>query len=249
MKAIITGHSRGLGAALATELLACGIGVLGIARSGNTALQRRYPQLVQQAVDLSDLAALQAWLASGAIDQFVGHDTVLLINNAASAGPLGPGGSVGSRAVGAALALNAGAPMMLCEHVLGLPHVAGRQCRIMHVSSGASVSALPGWSSYCASKAALDQQARCIAAEARPGVRIASVMPGVIDTDMQSELRQQRDDFALRDMFVRMHASGALQSPQRCARRLAAWLLDERFGESPVLSLDAAGARAVDVVA
>ena len=38
MKAILTGHTRGLGAAIAEQLLARNVPVLGLARSGNTAL-------------------------------------------------------------------------------------------------------------------------------------------------------------------------------------------------------------------
>jgi len=43
--------------------------------------------------------------------------------------------------------------------------------------------------SYCVSKAALLQLARCLDEELAPNVRVGSVMPGVVDTDMQAELR------------------------------------------------------------
>ena len=58
MKAIVTGHTRGLGAAIAEQLLARGIAVLGLARSGNTDLATRYPDLFNEiALDLADSVA------------------------------------------------------------------------------------------------------------------------------------------------------------------------------------------------
>lgn len=238
MKAIVTGHSRGLGAALANELLASGTDVLGLARSDNRALQQRYPRLTQQQLDMSDMEALRQWFVGNALEDFVGDDdTILLINNAALAGPLGVGGTLEVGAVGAALTLNVTAPLMLAERVLALG--AHRERRIMHISSGASTEAFAGWSTYCASKAALDQHARSVAKEGQATVRVASVMPGVIDTGMQEQLRHGGEDFALSSMFVQMHHAGLLQSASVCAQRLVALLLDKDFGADPVLALDA----------
>ncbi|WP_207209526.1 SDR family NAD(P)-dependent oxidoreductase [Frigidibacter mobilis] len=61
--AIVTGHSRGLGAAIAAELLGRGARVLGLARQGNPALAAAYPEaLTEVALDLADPAALAEWL-------------------------------------------------------------------------------------------------------------------------------------------------------------------------------------------
>ena len=83
MKAILTGHTRGLGAALAENLLARGIAVLGIARKQNALLGNRFPgALAQVELDLSGSGALASWLAGDTLPRFLsGTSNILLINN------------------------------------------------------------------------------------------------------------------------------------------------------------------------
>jgi hypothetical protein len=70
IKAILTGHSRGLGAALARALLERGITVLAIARSPDTGLTATFPQGLQEVpLDLSDPQALRDWLDSGRLTE------------------------------------------------------------------------------------------------------------------------------------------------------------------------------------
>jgi NAD(P)-dependent dehydrogenase (short-subunit alcohol dehydrogenase family) len=64
-KVIVTGHTRGLGAAIAAELKARGLAVLGLAR-GRSALAG----IEQAEVDMADPAALQAWLAGPTLRDF-----------------------------------------------------------------------------------------------------------------------------------------------------------------------------------
>lgn len=60
IKAIVTGHSRGLGAATASILLERGIAVLGLARASNVGLADRHPgRLEEVGLDLAGTAALQ----------------------------------------------------------------------------------------------------------------------------------------------------------------------------------------------
>ncbi|TWC67294.1 SDR family NAD(P)-dependent oxidoreductase [Herbaspirillum sp. SJZ099] len=238
MKAIITGHSRGLGQALAHELLARGVDVLGLAR-GAAASAQCGARLRQISIDLSDTGALAAVLQTPLLAEFAdAAQPVLLINNAACAGPLGYAGTLGARQVAQALALNVQAPLMLAERVLAL---AAHERRIMHISSGVGTDAYAALSVYCASKAALDQHARALWQESRgprPGLRVASVSPGVIDTDMQSQLRHADGAaFPLRGEFDQLHRSGQLQSPRACARRLVELMLDQHYGRQPVMAL------------
>ncbi|MDB5771814.1 MAG: family oxidoreductase, partial [Burkholderia sp.] len=80
MKAILTGHTRGLGASIAASLLARGIPVLGISRGRNTELEERFPDKLEQVeLDLSDSVAAARWLAGGALHRFLdGSGPVLL---------------------------------------------------------------------------------------------------------------------------------------------------------------------------
>jgi NAD(P)-dependent dehydrogenase (short-subunit alcohol dehydrogenase family) len=71
-----------------------------------------------------------------------------------------------------------------------------------------------------------------------PRLRISSIAPGVIDTDMQTEIRASTvDDFPDRPRFDAMHRDGALQRPADVAERVIAYLLSETFGAEPVADL------------
>ena len=240
MKAILTGHTRGLGAALAENLLARGIAVLGIARKQNALLGNRFPgALAQVELDLSDSSALASWLSGDTLPRFLaGASNVLLINNA---GMLQPVGSVAGQEIGAiarAVALNAAAPMMLASAVAA----ADIDTRIVHVSSGAGRNAVPGWSIYGATKAALDHHARSAALDRAPRLRICSLAPGVIDTDMQAQIRGSTlEQFPLREKFDALKRQGSLSAPADCAQRLVDYLLSEKFGHMPVADLREVG--------
>ena len=71
MKAIVTGHTRGLGEAIAAELLGRGIAVFGLARTRSATLAARFPQLLTQLeIDLSDSITVGHWLSSGVLEDF-----------------------------------------------------------------------------------------------------------------------------------------------------------------------------------
>lgn len=235
MKAIVTGHARGLGLALATDLLSRGIPVLGLSRGAADALQQRFgAALTQHALDLSDEDSLQRWLASPALADFLaGEEQVLLLNNAGTVQPIGRADQHDPGAIAAAIALNVGAPLMLASAFLAATPQA-QQRRILHLSSGAAVHVYPGWSIYCASKVALDHHARAVAADAIPGVAICSLAPGVIDTDMQAEIRASDiAGFPQRERFEQLKANGQLSTPEQCARQVVDYLLGPDFGSQP----------------
>ena len=243
MKAILTGHTRGLGAAICEDLLMRKIPVLGIARASNTELGKRFPETHEQCeLDLSDSAAVAAWLAGDVLRRFLdGCKTALLISNAGTVQPVGPLGTQDATVIGRAIALNIASPMMLANAmVAATPDAIDR--RILHVSSGAGRSAYPGWSVYCATKAALDQHARAVTLDKTSALRICSLAPGVVDTDMQAEIRATSlEQFPIRERFDMLKRNGELVSPQVCARQLVDYLLSERFGREPVADLRTAG--------
>lgn len=236
MKAILTGHTRGLGTAIAVELLGRHIPVLGIARRRNADLAQRFPAGLEQVeLDLADTGSLEDWLAGGTLAAFLaGSPSVLLINNAGVVQPIGPLTAQDAVSIARSVAINVTAPLILSQAIIAASPSA-QDRRILHVSSGAGRSAYPGWSIYCATKAALDHHARAVVLDQLPGVRICSLAPGVIDTDMQAEIRSASlDNFPLREHFEAMKRDGALTSPAGCARRLVDYLLDERFGDAAV---------------
>lgn len=231
-KALLTGHSRGLGAALAEQLLDRGIPVLALARSPNPELADRFgPLLTQVVLDLAKPPSLAAWLAGDSLGAFLADARqALLINNAGLLQPIGPAGSHSGEAIARAVALNVSAPLVLANaFIAATPACPDR--RVLHISSGAARSAYAGWNVYCAGKAALDHHARAVALENIPALRIASIAPGVIDTAMQAEIRaSSRDAFPQQARFVALKADGQLLSPAAAASRLLTHLLGEEFG-------------------
>jgi NAD(P)-dependent dehydrogenase (short-subunit alcohol dehydrogenase family) len=232
-KVIVTGHSRGLGAAIAETLLARDIAVLGISRSVNRALGVQYPDLLRQyALDLADIHALTGWIDGGALDRFLSDASqACLVNNAGLLQPVGPPGGQGARAIAQAVSVNVAAPLMLTDaFARAAASVSDR--RVLHISSGAARSVLAGWSVYCATKAALDQHARAVVADAIAGLRIVSLAPGVVDTDMQAEIRaSETEKFPLRGRFRAMKEEGSLASPRETAHGIVEYMMSEAFGE------------------
>lgn len=232
-KAVLTGHSRGLGAAIAEKLLELGIPVLAVSRKTNPGLATRFPDLLlERTLDLTDSAALAGWLDSPESKDFcAGAQTLLLINNAGMLGPIGPLDSQAPGDIARAVALNVATPLMIAAALAGLHR---GELRILHISSGAARSAYAGWSLYCATKAALDHHARAVAADGRTNLRICSLAPGVVDTDMQTEVRSTTEDrFPMLKKFEKMKREGLLASPEATAGKIVAYLLGNTFGETP----------------
>ena len=243
IKAIVTGHTHGLGAALALDLLNRQIPVLGMARGKADTMASRFPGLFRQArLWLDDTEALVSWLDTPALKAYLADCTdVLLINNAGSVQPVGSLIDQDPVVIASAISLNIAAPLMLAAAVVQATQ--GKQRRILHISSGAGSSAYPGWSVYCATKAALDQHARAVALDAQPGVRICSLAPGVIDTAMQAEIRATPDErFPNRQRFVDLQTNGQLAAPADAANVIINYLLSDPFGQKPVDDIRSAAA-------
>lgn len=228
-KLIITGHTRGLGRALAELYLRRGWRVLGLAR-GEAAL-RPSENLHQVSIDLADGAALAARLSDGLLWDFLaGAGKILLINNAAAVSPNAVSGRQRPSEILSAVSLNVAAPLLLANAVLAA-RPALVPLDILHIGSGAGRKSYAGWSVYGASKAALDHHARCLAAEHHENVRAACLAPGVVDTDMQAQIRaSDAAAFPLKGRFVSLKNEGGLQTAADTAAKIAAYVESERFG-------------------
>ncbi|TCG01673.1 short-chain dehydrogenase [Paraburkholderia strydomiana] len=239
IRAIVTGHTRGLGAALAEQLLARDIAVLGLSRSRHASLKQRFPTLLEETeLALADTARVAEWLTTDALRAFVsGADTVLLINNAGMVQPIGPIEGQDVVDIATAVSLNVATPLMLASALA--PRVRTRAIGASCIFRAARArNAYAGWSIYCATKAALDHHARAVSLDANRALRICSLAPGVIDTNMQAEIRGTGvEQFPMREKFEDLKRTGQLSTPEQCAAQLLDYALSDAFGETPVADI------------
>lgn len=243
---ILTGSSRGLGHAMAEQLIDAGHTLLCMARTRAEDLQHRAQQrqvvFEQWSLDLgqaeSAAARLSDWLDARSGE---GFSHVSLINNAAALGRIAPLSEVDPSDLARALRVGLEAPMMLSAVFLKATErwpQAGLTRRLLNISSGLGRRAMASQSAYCAVKAGMDHFTRCVALDEalKPhGARVCSLAPGVIDTDMQVQLRatpaQQFPDLG---NFTGLKEKGLLTSPADAAARVLAYLARPGFGEPAV---------------
>lgn len=241
---ILTGASRGMGLAMAEQLLAPNTLLLCISRHGNDALAPQAAscgaELLQWQADLNEAAPvaqrLRQWLA---MLQPSALASATLINNAGVISELTPLREGQSDDLARALRVGLEAPMLLCAAFLGATQGWSQVPRkVLNISSGLGRRAMASSSSYCAAKAGMDHFTRCLALEEGhlpSGAAVCSLAPGVIDTDMQVQLRSaDAAQFPDQDAFADLHKKGQLSSPADAARRLLAYLNRPDFGAEPV---------------
>jgi NAD(P)-dependent dehydrogenase (short-subunit alcohol dehydrogenase family) len=240
---VLTGASRGMGLAMAEQLCTPGRTLLCIARGQSdelTALAQSHgTALTQWQADLSRPQAVAERLANWlqALDGSA-FDAATLINNAGVIGHLGPFEQAPAGGVEQSLAINLTAPMLLTQVFLQLTRAWPARRRVLQISSGLGRRAMAASAVYCATKAGLDHFSRCVALDEAllPNpAQTVSLAPGVIDTDMQAELRNgPPEGFADRGNFVALKESGSLASPAAAARQVLAYLARDDFGSKVV---------------
>ena len=235
---LITGASRGLGLALAEQLLARGHRVLAMAR-GRVDVAAAPGELVSWQVDLADPAPvasrLHAWLAEQDAAQWA---SATLINNAGVISQLAPLSHGQTADLSNALRVGLEAPLVLTAAFLRATQNWPGARKVLFISSGLGRRAMAGSAAYCAAKAGMDHLARAVALEEadKPGgARIVSLAPGVIDTDMQVQLRESDPAlFAERERFIEFKNAGQLDSPAQAAEKVLRVLARADFGSNPI---------------
>lgn len=239
---ILTGTSRGLGLALANQLIHS-VGqeqghLVTLSRKKSdaldTAAQAKNTTLTQIEADLADIAAIEraGKLLHALVASF---SSVRLIHNAGVVTPIAQAEAFTDlHIINSTFQINITAPIYLTAQVLSASrHTTDR--RVMLISSGAGRNASSGWGVYCATKAAMDRYAECAQLDEGDRARIVSMAPGIMDTAMQETIRAtSKTDFPSLDRFLNLHQQKQLTTPEDVARKLLLAMEADAFGATTI---------------
>ena len=206
--AFITGSSKGVGKALCRLLLRKNYIVFGYSRT-NTINHSNFNHLK---IDLSNLKKVQKITFPKL------KNDVILINNAAKIGNIMPLHLKKGLNIIDEYNLNIISPSLLCAKFIN--NYIDNNKLIINVSSGAANNSIASWSTYCATKSALDSLTAVIKEEKHDKLSVFSIRPGIIDTTMQKRIRQANPNlFPLLDKFIAYYNNNELENTELVARK------------------------------
>lgn len=216
--AIVTGASSGLGLAIAIQVPfeARRVDISRSRPPSETGIEHHFADLSDPESWPDTADAIRSWIASEEPERSV------LVHAAGTITPMGFAGEVEDDPYVNNVLLNSGAGQVLGHAYLSAVAARPGTHDLVMISSGAASGTYPGWSSYGAGKAALNQWVRYVGEEQklRGGVRVSAIAPGVIDTDMQTQIRSMSErDFPQVERFEKLHAEGDLVSPEDAASK------------------------------
>ncbi|WP_256751705.1 SDR family oxidoreductase [Mesorhizobium sp. Mes31] len=176
--ALVTGASKGIGAAIVESLVMEGLTVHALARNHDAlqVLQARLgPSVKPLVADVRDIEAIASALGSTEID--------VLVNNAGGLATVRPLHEQSAEETAEVVALNLTAPLQLIRLLLpGM--IARKRGHVFNLTSTAASAVFPGTTAYGAAKAGLSQAGRILRFDlAGTGVRLTEIAPGRVETD------------------------------------------------------------------
>lgn len=217
---IITGSSKGIGLALLQQLIEqTSTYIIGIARSESPLEHERYQHF---SLDLSDIPSLLTQ-----VQQFfpvTSTERIVLINNAGWIGEIDHLGNLDPSNIVTLYNLNVIAPAILTNAFVKAYKKVDAIKLVINISSGAAKKGLDGWSGYSSSKAAINLFTEAAQNEANlsgNGIRYFSVAPGVVDTNMQVDIRHAKPEaFSSLNKFQGLYSNKQLSSPKHAAEKI-----------------------------
>jgi len=210
--AIITGTSKGIGYALADLMLTQGYNVHGISRTNKIVNEN----FIFSCVDLSNSEELM----NLQLPNISKYSDVILVNNAGDIGEIMPLGKKNKNKIALEYVLNLTAPTVLCSNFIDLTQKNSSKNTIVNISSGAGYRPISSWSTYCASKSAINMLTDCINDESL-NIKAFAISPGIVNTEMQEKIRKANaNDFPLKENFINYFKDGELEDPKTIAKKI-----------------------------
>lgn len=229
---IITGANRGLGEALVNQYKSDY--VIGITRTttDNEHIDKQYT------CELSNEGSVQNVLEEIKRDyKLSDEDEVIMINNAATVKPVKRSENTCTDGYLNSYKVNVLAPIILTNGLADWLKDTKCTKKVVNISSGAAINPVSGWSAYCSSKAGLNMYTEVVNLEQKEveyGLKAVTFRPGVIDTDMQVEIRNSKqEEFKDLERFKGLKSNDQLLSAEVVARALANLLSSADFGKEP----------------
>jgi len=208
--ALITGTGGGIGKAIAELLLKEGYLVFGYSRTNKI----NHPNFNFTNLDLSNITQV-----NNLVLPIISSNNVILINNAATIGSIAPFDKKEISDIINEYNLNIVSPTVLCKKFITKYH--DQKKLLLNIGSGAANSPIPSWSTYCATKAALDMLTKVIAEENHKNLKVFSIHPGIVDTNMQKTIRETNKDlFPLLSKFTEYHSKNELETATIAAQKI-----------------------------
>lgn len=220
----ITGTSRGIGKAFAEFLLEDPSNrVIGMSRQ-KTIEHHNYRHFF---LDLADIQAITDFK----FELHSNPNKIYLINNAGTLGSIKHIGKQSSDSIIASYTVNLIAPTVLTNAFIACYNTTDAEKVVLNISSGAGKNPIDGWATYCASKAGLDMFSRTVDVEQKlrakhpqenihKDFKIFSISPGVVNTQMQSEIRDaSEEDFSRVSDFKKYKETAQLADPKKISRK------------------------------
>ena len=230
----VTGSSKGLGKAIVDQLLQKPNNfVFGYARSNTINHKQYYHKLI----DFSNLDAVQKLR----FPELKDTKRLVLINNAGSVGDVKHVGNLDAQKIIECYNINLIVPTIITNEFLITYQKTNIEILIVNISSGAGQSAIDGWSVYCSTKAGIDMFSRVTQEEAiinKSNIKVLSIAPGIIDTNMQKEIRKADvKNFSNIARFIEYHKNGDLTSADIAAKKVLQFINNPNLSQNVICSV------------